>query len=79
MYMCHCHTTQSTDTVFIHEQQHDHISPLTKQQNTKMCRLWIESENVFSGPTINRVPKTEETRLNKKTVYTANQGRWVCS
>lgn len=44
-----------------------------------MCRLWIESENVFSGPTINSVPKTEETRLNKNCLYSKSGKICVCS
>lgn len=45
MYMCNFHTTQSTDTVFIHKQKHDHISPLTNRGIQDIAKLIVVCGN----------------------------------
>lgn len=67
MYMCHCHTTQSTDTVFIHEQKTwPHIT-IDKPWNTT-CFDYGLRMRMFLVVRLSSESKIEESRL-KNCIY----------
>lgn len=77
MYMCHCRTTQSTDTVFIHKQKTwPHIT-IDKPWNTKCFDLMDWKWEYFYWSDYHQSPesKIEETRLKTVSIYTAVQIR----